>query len=528
MGQVSTRETKKPGGSRVFHNVLANNILLDLSIEEFFGRLWKDHQSMFYKQFLASIKCFDIKVEDWWLQESTFTVHRNIYCKHKNASAKTSLVQNVETIKEQTVTYNPVEKELIINETVTYHNAPHADKFKIYLTWTVKEVQSSVVPNVPPVLQSSILIDSRIEFHESFKGKKLRNKIASELIEELQIEYYLYYQFAQDLTRNLKNNRENFILSEMNKNTNNGSSFDAAAAATTHGLSMNLPSGSFAAAPPVTKVSPVASGQKDDPDEVSSLSSISNPPQGDSSDDEPPRSVLSRDNRSKASYSTSGDSLYGAHANPYLQCCVFIHYGAVVYTVIQSRVPTLAPVQLRDFLSVGLLAVCGVVLLLRVWLAKIRWKKVVNNFVKVSYTSFGLLFHAACSLSVASVPIPYYSLWIALAVFVLLPLVIAAFTTILKYNAATKQSSNFLGFVRVYIMIAYSTLVQLPLVMAFFIPHYVGDENMLKIQYALVVNHCAMVVLLNNEQMARDILGKSYLLLLFGFVVHAVILYLHH
>lgn len=479
---------------------------------------------MFYKQFLISIKCFDIKVEDWWLQESTFTIHRNIYCKHKNASGKTSLIQNVETIKEQTVTYNPVDKELTINETVTYHNAPHADKFKIYLTWTVREVQSSVVPNVPPVLQSSILIDSRIEFHESFKGKKLRAKIASELIEELQIEYYLYYQFAQELTRNLKSNRENFVLSEINKAATSPSSSNLAA---TQGLNVNLPSGSFAIAPPVTKVSPVASGQKDDPDEVSSLSSISNPPQGDSSDDEPPRSILSQGNRSKASYSTSGDSLYGGNANPYLQCSVFVHYAAVIYTVILSKVPTFAPLQVNDFLCVVVCVACLVVLLLRVFLAKIRWKKVINNFLKVSYTSFGLLFHVACSLSVSSVAIPYYALWASLAAFLLVPIIIAAFTTILKYNAATKQSSNFLGFVRVYILISYTTLIQLPLVLALFIPRFVVDSSMQRVQYTLLANHCAMVVLLNNEQMARDILGKSYLLLVFGFVVHAVILYMN-
>lgn len=510
MGQVSARETKKAGGSRVFHNILANNIQLELKIEEFYSLLWKDPESLFYKRFLASIKCFDIKVEDWWLQQSTFTIHRNIYCKHKNSSSKTHLIQNVETIKEQTVTYNPVEKELTINEIVTYHNAPHADKFKIFLVWSVKEIPTTVVPSLPPVLQSNIVISSKIEFHESFKGKKLRAKIASELIEELQIEYYYYYQFAQELTKNIKNNRENFVLSEINKSD-------------IQPLSIELPSSTFPSSyiPSVKKVSPMQKSESTD--DMSSLSSISNPPQPDSSDDEPPRSVNS--NKSKQSYSTSGSSYYGGNANPYLQCSVFVHYSIITYIAITSKLTNFAPVQLYDYLSVSLVFVCLLVVILRVLIAKIRIKKLINNFFKVCYASFGLLLHGICCLMVSSSAIPYYLIWLSLVIFLLLPIVITAFTTILKYNETTKKNSNFLNFVRIYILIAYTTLIQLPFVSMFLIPYFTS-ENMPKIQYTLLVNHGIMVVLLNNEEAARNILKKSYLLVLFGLIVHLVLLYL--
>jgi len=262
--------------------------------------------------------------------------------------------------------------------------------------------------------------------------------------------------------------------------------------------------------------------QSDSTDDLSSLSSISNPPQGDSSDDEPPRSVVS--NRSKASYSTSGSSFYGGSANPYLQCSVFIHYATVSYIVISSRLSSFSPIQLYDYLSVSIIFLCLLVLVLRVLVAKIRLKKLVNNFFKVCYASFGLLFHAICCLMVSSSPIPYYLIWLSLAVFMIFPFLITAFTTILKYNEATKKASSFLSFVRIYILIAYTALIQLPLITMLLIPYFT-DDSMPKVQYTLLVNHGIMIVMLNNEEAARGVLGKSYLLLLFGFVVHAVLLY---
>lgn len=224
MGSVSAREIKTPNhGNYVQSSVIANNVELSLNIEDFFNSLWKDKDSIFYKDFLTSLKCFDTKVEPWWLQESTFTIHRNVFTKHKNNSKSNINVQTVDTIKEQTITYNPQDRELTINETISYLHAPYSDKFKLFITWKVTETKIEIIKNVPSK-RSAILITARIEFNESLKGKKLRAKIAYELFEELQIEYYLYYQLAQKFTSNKLTAKEDLIFQQIESKVANNHS----------------------------------------------------------------------------------------------------------------------------------------------------------------------------------------------------------------------------------------------------------------------------------------------------------------
>lgn len=152
MGSVSSRESKGPIFSNYVQNsVIANKIELVLSVEDFFNLFWKDKDSLFYQDFLTSLKCFDVNIEPWWLQESTYTIHRNIHSKHKNNAKFSSHTDAVCTVKEQTITYNPQDKELTIKEIVTYQQAPYCDKFKIFVTWSVMEISSELIQNVSAI-----------------------------------------------------------------------------------------------------------------------------------------------------------------------------------------------------------------------------------------------------------------------------------------------------------------------------------------------------------------------------------------